>query len=203
MTVGKVAHEGRALIFLNSPLRCQRSLSRSPEEHAYRRYRTKEARLSLSAKTQPDLVILAVNTFVRDMDDQNPLVRALAICTMVCIRVEKIIDYLAGTLQKCLHDENPYVRKTAAICVAKLYDLKPDLMLENGFLEQLCEMISNSNPMVRLFSSYRVRVRGLMHPKVVANTISALSDIHIAATSQPSTSSSDHAIFTVTPTILN
>jgi AP-1 complex subunit beta-1 len=101
------------------------------------------------AKTQPDLVILAVNTFVKDSDDHNPLVRALAIRTMGCIRVEKIIDYLAGPLQKCLHDENPYVRKTAAICVAKLYDLKPELVLENGFLEQLHEMISDSNPMVR------------------------------------------------------
>jgi AP-1 complex subunit beta-1 len=103
------------------------------------------------AKTQPDLVILAVNTFVRDSDDPNPLVRALAIRTMGCIRVEKIIDYLAGPLQKCLHDENPYVRKTAAICVAKLYDLKPELVLENGFLEQLHEMISDSNPMVIVF----------------------------------------------------
>jgi hypothetical protein len=69
---------------------------------------------------------------------------------MGCIRVEKIIDYLAGPLQKCLHDENPYVRKTAALCVAKLYDLKPELVLENGFLEQLHEMISDSNPMVRV-----------------------------------------------------
>ncbi|KAH9031897.1 Adaptor protein complex beta subunit [Lactarius pseudohatsudake] len=137
------------------------------------------------AKTQPDLVILAVNTFVKDSDDHNPLIRALAIRTMGCIRVEKIIDYIAGPLQKSLHDENPYVRKTAALCVAKLYDLKPELVLENGFLEQLHEMISDSNPMV------------------VANTITALADIHTSATSQPSTSSSDPAVFTVTPTILN
>jgi len=42
-----------------------------------------------------------------------------------------------------------------------------------------------------------------MQPKVVANTVTALADIHASATSQPSTSSSDPAIFTVTPTILN
>lgn len=100
------------------------------------------------AKTQPELVILAVNTFVKDTDDPNPLVRALAIRTMGCLRAEKIIDYLCDPLQKCLRDENPYVRKTAAICVAKLYDLKPELVLENGFLEQLQEMIADSNPMV-------------------------------------------------------
>ena len=40
-------------------------------------------------------------------------------------------------------------------------------------------------------------------PKVVANTITALADIHTSATSQPSTSSSDPAVFNVTPTILN
>lgn len=103
------------------------------------------------AKTQPELVILAVNTFVKDTDDPNPLVRALAIRTMGCLRAEKIIDYLCDPLQKCLRDENPYVRKTAALCVAKLYDLKPELVLDNGFLEQLHEMIADSNPMVTSF----------------------------------------------------
>ncbi|KAG8770506.1 beta-adaptin, partial [Serendipita sp. 405] len=92
------------------------------------------------AKTQPELVILAVNTFVKDSDDSNPLIRALSIRTMACLRAEKIIDYLSPPLQKALVDEHPYVRKTAAICVAKLYDLKPELAMENGFVESLKEM---------------------------------------------------------------
>ncbi|KAG8944029.1 beta-adaptin [Tulasnella sp. 424] len=117
------------------------------------------------AKTQPELVILAVNTFVKDSEDPNPLVRALAIRTMGCLRAEKIIDYLCDPLSKCLKDENPYVRKTAAVCVAKLYDLKPELALDNGFVEQLQEMVADSNPMV------------------VANAVTALTDIHDMATS--------------------
>ncbi|KAH8832832.1 adaptin N terminal region-domain-containing protein [Flagelloscypha sp. PMI_526] len=137
------------------------------------------------AKTQPELVILAVNTFVKDSDDPNPLVRALAIRTMGCLRAEKIIDYLCDPLQKALRDESPYVRKTAALCVAKLYDLKPELVMENGFLEQLQEMITDSNPMV------------------VANTVAALTDIHNAATAQPSTSDSDPAIFHITSAVLS
>jgi len=100
------------------------------------------------AKTQPELVILAVNTFVKDTDDPNPLVRALAIRTMGCLRADKILDYLCDPLRKCLKDDNPYVRKTAAICVVKLYDLKPSLAIENGFLELLHEMVTDSNPMV-------------------------------------------------------
>ncbi|KAJ7041149.1 adaptin N terminal region-domain-containing protein [Mycena alexandri] len=137
------------------------------------------------AKTQPELVILAVNTFVKDADDPNPLVRALAIRTMGVLRAEKIIDYLCDPLQKCLRDENPYVRKTAALAVAKLYDLKPELVIENGFLEQLHDMIADSNPMV------------------VANTVAALTDIHIAASAQPSSSTSDPGIFVISASILN
>ncbi|KAF9784780.1 adaptin N terminal region-domain-containing protein [Thelephora terrestris] len=127
------------------------------------------------AKTQPELVILAVNTFVKDAEDPNPLVRALAIRTMGCLRAEKIIDYLCDPLQKCLRDDDPYVRKTAALCVAKLYDLKPELVMDNGFLEQLKDMVSDPNPMV------------------VANTIAALSDIHFASVA----AGTDEALFTI------
>ena len=58
---------------------------------------------------------------------------------MGCIRVDKMVDYMEEPLRKTLRDESPYVRKTAAICVAKLFDLNPTLCLENGFLETLQE----------------------------------------------------------------
>ncbi|EFY89266.1 beta-adaptin [Metarhizium acridum] len=111
------------------------------------------------AKSHPDLCILAVNTFVQDSEDPNPLIRALAIRTMGCIRVDKMVDYMEEPLRKTLRDESPYVRKTAAICVAKLFDLNPTMCIENGFLETLQEMIGDPNPMV------------------VANSVQALSEI--------------------------
>ncbi|KAK5168919.1 beta-adaptin [Saxophila tyrrhenica] len=115
------------------------------------------------AKSHPDLCILAVNTFVQDSEDPNPLIRALAIRTMGCIRVEKMVDYMEEPLRKTLKDESPYVRKTASLCVAKLFDLNPALCIENGFVETLQEMIGDSNPMV------------------VANSVTALSEISEAA----------------------
>lgn len=115
------------------------------------------------AKSHPDLCILAVNTFAQDSEDPNPLIRALAIRTMGCIRVDKMVDYMEEPLRKTLRDESPYVRKTAAICVAKLFDLNPTLCLENGFLESLQELIADPNPMV------------------VANSVTALAEINEAA----------------------
>ncbi|KRY13366.1 AP-2 complex subunit beta [Trichinella patagoniensis] len=100
------------------------------------------------AKTQPDLAIMAVNTFVKDCEDPNPLIRALAVRTMGCIRVDKITEYLCDPLRKCLKDEDPYVRKTAAVCVVKLYDINAELVEDQGFLDQLKELMSDSNPMV-------------------------------------------------------
>lgn len=79
---------------------------------------------------------------------------------MSVLRAEKIISYLSEPLHRCLRDENPYVRKTAALAVAKLWDLKPELALEGGFVEVLREMVGDGNPMV------------------VANAVTALSDIH-------------------------
>lgn len=134
------------------------------------------------AKTQPELVILAVNTFVKDSEDPNPLIRALAIRTMGCLRAEKIIDYLSDPLEKSLRDENPYVRKTAAICVAKLYDLKPELAVDRGFVGMLKDMVGDSNPMV------------------VANAVTALTDIHQTALENDPTGQS--AVFILDSEIL-
>lgn len=67
---------------------------------------------------------------------------------MGCIRVDKILDHICEPLRKCLQDDNPYVRKTAAIGVAKLWDLDQERALENGFVTILQELVSDSNPMV-------------------------------------------------------
>jgi len=111
------------------------------------------------AKSQPDLAIMGVNTFRRDANDPNPLIRALAIRTMGCVRVEKVIEYICEPLRRSLKDDDPYVRKTAALCVAKLNDLDPELCQDQGFIDSLRELISDANP------------------AVVANAVAALTEI--------------------------
>jgi len=100
------------------------------------------------ASSKADDAILAVNTFHQDCQDTNPLVRALAIRTLGCLRVKKMMEYLCEPLRQCLQDTDPYVAKTAAICVAKLYDINPDLVETQGFLTQLRELLACTNPSV-------------------------------------------------------
>jgi AP-1 complex subunit beta-1 len=105
---------------------------------------------------------------------------------MGCIRVDKITEYLCEPLRKCLKDEDPYVRKTAAVCVAKLYDINAQLVEEQGFLDQLKDLLSDSNPMVgkllmfesvlRLYLAFFINLLILL--QVVANAVAALSEIN-------------------------
>lgn len=90
---------------------------------------------------------------LQDCEDPNPLIRALAVRTMGCIRVDKITEYLCEPLRKCLKDEDPYVRKTAAVCVAKLHDINAQMVEDQGFLDSLRDLIADSNPMVTYLRS--------------------------------------------------
>lgn len=130
------------------------------------------------ARSQPDKAILVINTFHKDASistQKNPLIRALAIRTMGCIRVDRITEHLCEPLGRALDDEDPYVRKTAAVCVAKLFDINPELAEERGFVEKLRELLTDSSPMV------------------VANAVAALAEIS-------ETGQSD--VFKITPTTL-
>jgi len=102
------------------------------------------------AKTQPELGHSPVNTFVKDSDDSNPPhPRARHPHDGLFASREDHRLPLPTLYKNVCVTTNPYVRKTAALCVAKLYDLKPELLIEYNFLEQLHDMISDSNPMVR------------------------------------------------------
>jgi vesicle coat complex subunit len=51
-------------------------------------------------------------------------------------------------VQEAVKDEDSYVRKTAAICIAKLYDVSPEQIEEKGFLKMLQNLLNDGNAMV-------------------------------------------------------
>lgn len=144
-------------------------------------------------KRNRDTVLLAVNTFVNDSQCANPLLRALAVRTMGCIRVEKISEYLIEPIKKAIRDEDPYVRKTAALCIAKLADVwytsaaqSKDESADQDFADKL----ENSD-----FVSVLHELLGDNTPMVVANTVAALAEIQ----QYPNISGA----FTLTPSTLH
>ena len=71
----------------------------------------------------------------------SPLIRALAVRTMGYIRVKRINEYLIEPLKELLNDDDPYVKKTAVLCVPKVYEVTPDLIEKHGIISTLQKMI--------------------------------------------------------------
>lgn len=78
---------------------------------------------------------------------------------MSYIQVPSVLLALIEPLRHCLKDRDPYVRKTAAICVAKLYVHDRRLVEKEGFINSLRDLLADTNP------------------TVVANAVAALTEI--------------------------
>lgn len=84
----------------------------------------------------------------QDMNDSNPLVRALALRTMSYIHVRDFVEATLPLTKKLLRDPDPYVRKTATFCVAKLYDHDRNLVEQSDLIDRLNSMLRDDVPTV-------------------------------------------------------
>jgi len=69
------------------------------------------------------------------------MLRALAVRTMGCLKVNKLNEYLADPLKDALNDKEPYVRKTAVLCIPKIYEVSPELVTDGGLLQALIDLL--------------------------------------------------------------
>ncbi|KAG2360189.1 adaptin N terminal region-domain-containing protein [Suillus spraguei] len=75
------------------------------------------------APSEPDLALLSINTFQRDLADPSPLIRAMALRVLSGIRVPTVATIVLMAVRKSAADFSPYVRKAAALAVMKVYKL--------------------------------------------------------------------------------
>nr|XP_023663000.1 AP-3 complex subunit beta-2-like isoform X3 [Paramormyrops kingsleyae] len=78
------------------------------------------------AEEQQDLALLSISTFQRGLKDPNQLIRASALRVLSSIRVTIIVPIMMLAIREAASDMSPYVRKTAAHAIPKLYSLDPD-----------------------------------------------------------------------------
>ncbi|XP_058473611.1 AP-3 complex subunit beta-1 isoform X2 [Solea solea] len=87
------------------------------------------------AEEQQDLALLSISTFQRALKDPNQFIRASALRVLSSIRVPIIVPIMMLAIKESAADLSPYVRKTSAHAIQKLYSLDPDQK------EQLIEVI--------------------------------------------------------------
>lgn len=73
------------------------------------------------AESDPDLALLSINTFQKDLTDPNPLIRAMALRVLSGINVPMIGNIVLLAIKKCAGDPSPYVRKASALALIKCF----------------------------------------------------------------------------------
>merc|ERR1711907_474283 len=93
------------------------------------------------AEVKQDQALLSINTFQKDLSDSNQLIRAQALRVMSSIRVPMITQLVLLAIKKAAKDSSPYVRKTAAHALPKLYSM--DQMVKEELMEVLTLLLSD------------------------------------------------------------
>ncbi|RHZ48518.1 hypothetical protein Glove_547g4 [Diversispora epigaea] len=104
--------------------------------------------IATQAERNADLVILAVNTFQKDLQDENPLVRGLALRTLCSMRLSDYVSYMLESLIHALGDTSSYVRKTALTSAIKVFYLSPKHVLETSLIDRMYNILRDRDPEV-------------------------------------------------------
>lgn len=74
--------------------------------------------------------------------------RALALRTISYVHVREFVEATVDPTRRLLKDPDAYVRKTAAFCVAKLYDHDKALVERSDLIDRLNAMLRDDNSVV-------------------------------------------------------
>lgn len=100
------------------------------------------------ATKEPDMAIMCINSLRRDCDNEDPMVRGLALRSLCNLRLDSVLEYIETPLQKSLQDVSAYVRKTAVMGVLKVNSLSPELVESNGYISQLYQLLADPDATV-------------------------------------------------------
>ncbi|XP_046333588.1 AP-4 complex subunit beta-1-like [Haliotis rufescens] len=107
----------------------------------------------------PEMILLAINTLLKDCQESNPMLRGLALKTLCALQQESILEFADKALKKALSDKSSYVRRAAVIGSVKVFHFCSSYIRDGHIIDQLYSMIRDPDPLV------------------VVNCISALEEI--------------------------
>ncbi|KAG8213201.1 adaptin N terminal region-domain-containing protein [Butyriboletus roseoflavus] len=97
------------------------------------------------AEHEPDLALLSINTFQKDLADSSPLIRAMALRVLSGIKVPMICGLVVLAIKKCAADLSPYVRKAAALAIPKVFQL--DATQQPALIPVITTLLRDRSPL--------------------------------------------------------
>jgi hypothetical protein len=99
------------------------------------------------AEAKSNEALLCINTFQKDLNDTNQLIRSSALRVLTSIRVPIIAQLQTMAVKQCVRDSSAYVRKAAAHAVAKVHALDPEQ--SEALYELVQVLLQDNSTMVR------------------------------------------------------
>lgn len=100
------------------------------------------------ASESPDLALLAVNAYQKDLTDHNPAIRALALRTLAGMRLETVAPLVLMSVSKAARDGNWWVRKAAAEALVSVFRLDPESHRDALVSGPLSVLLADRSPLV-------------------------------------------------------
>lgn len=97
------------------------------------------------AHKEPEMAIMCINSLRRECENDDPMVRGLALRSLCNLRLESILEYVEQPLTKGLGDLSAYVRKVAVIAVLKVHYLQATFVENHGYVSKLTSMLQDAD----------------------------------------------------------
>ncbi|SCZ95255.1 BZ3500_MvSof-1268-A1-R1_Chr11-2g03386 [Microbotryum saponariae] len=99
------------------------------------------------ANSAPELALLSINAYQKDLSDPNPIVRAGAIKTLSSMNLPDIRSLVGVAVSKGARDGAWYVRRATADAVATLWRADPTTENRNQLLPTLIVLLNSASPL--------------------------------------------------------
>jgi vesicle coat complex subunit len=100
------------------------------------------------ATGNPELAQMCTNTLTKDCNNDDPMVRGLALRSLCSLRLPQMVEYVSEPLRRALNDSHAYVRKTAVMGILKMYHLDEGVLERDGFVDTLYNMLRDPDATV-------------------------------------------------------
>ncbi len=112
--------------------------------------------LTTYAEDNPDLSVMAINTFQKDCKHASSKVRGLALRNLCSFKSSDYVNNVLPTIRELVTDYEPYVKKTAIMGALKVFYHDPPVIFskninnldDEGIISALSYLIRDNDPLV-------------------------------------------------------
>ncbi|KAA1088394.1 AP-3 complex subunit beta [Puccinia graminis f. sp. tritici] len=96
----------------------------------------------------PDLALLSVNAWQKDLSDPSPIIRSLALKTLAGMGLESVLPLVVVTIDRLANDPNWFVKRTVAEALITVHQMDPHTYRDKLIEGPVKRLLQDRSPLV-------------------------------------------------------